>query len=162
MRDTRPPSDLRQWSVSASLGSTSPRGVGIWGGRDWHWLSCQLSSSAWTRFGGSARRGGGRGGRPGLSAPVDNASVVGPVSDRAVGRWRTVAPADVVSTSGCIPGRVRGGGMRREHPHRLRSLASRPDGPSALVLCPRSGQCGTSSWWGKRRCPPSDTVVMPC
>jgi hypothetical protein len=51
MRDTHPPSDLRQWSVSASLGSTSPRGVGIQGGRDWLWLSCLLSSSAWTRSG---------------------------------------------------------------------------------------------------------------
>jgi hypothetical protein len=46
--------------------------------------------------------------------------------------------------------------MRREHPHQLRSPASRPDAPSGCCV-PGVGQCGTSSWWGKRRCPPSNT-----
>ena len=45
--------------------------------------------------------------------------------------------------------------MCREHPHRSRS---RPVDPTLLVvLFPGVGQCSTSSWWGKRRCPPSDT-----
>ena len=86
---------------------------------------------------------------------------VGPVSDRAVGRWRTVAPAGVVSTSGCGrgPGRAGGDASRATPPVAL----SGPVDPTLLVrrcCVPRVGQCGTSSWWGKRRCPPSDTVYL--
>jgi len=46
--DILPSSDLRQWLVSATLVRRF-RGTSRWGGRDWHWLSCRLSSSAWTR-----------------------------------------------------------------------------------------------------------------
>ena len=50
--------------------------------------------------------------------------------------------------------------MRREHPHQLRSPASRPDAPSGCCV-PGVGQCGTNGWWGERRCPPSDTDASP-
>jgi hypothetical protein len=42
-------------------------------------------------------------------------------------------------------------------PHRMCLPASRPDVPSGCCV-PGVSQRGTSSWWGKRRCPPSDTV----
>ena len=40
------------------------------------------------------------------------------------------------------------------------SSASRPDVPSRCCV-PGVSQSGTSSWWGKRRCPPSDTDASP-
>ena len=48
--DSRPPVDVRHLGQFGQSDSDVPVGRLDSGGRDWHWLSCLLSSSGWTRF----------------------------------------------------------------------------------------------------------------
>jgi len=52
MCDVSSPDDARQWSDSATLRRTSPRGRRDSGRPDWHWLlSCLVASGVWMRSG---------------------------------------------------------------------------------------------------------------